>query len=93
MDSDVAALRRDSNGVVRTELSLPLPNANIQAPVLTFESGEKKNAVEQVIYIQDVGRVLTLVLSAKRKSEFEKALPLFRDFAKSYRGGITVAPK
>jgi len=28
-----------------------LPNANIQAPVLTFESGEKKNAVEQVIYI------------------------------------------
>jgi len=93
MDSDKAAFRqRFKNGVVQEEIPLSLPLAKLQAPVLTFRSGEKKNTVEQVVYIGEATRVLTLVLSAREQAAFEKALPTFRDFAKSYRGSITLAP-
>jgi hypothetical protein len=43
------------------------------------------------VYVGESNRVLTLVLSAKEKAAFEKALPVFREFARSYRGSITPA--
>jgi hypothetical protein len=47
IDSDMAAFKqRFKNGVVQEETSLSLPQAKLQAPVLTFRSGEKKNTVE-----------------------------------------------
>ena len=93
IDSDKAAFKqRFRNGVVQEEISLSLPLAKLQAPVLTFRSGEKKNTVEQVVYVGEVTRVLTLVLSAREQAAFDKALPTFRDFAKSYSSSITPAP-
>lgn len=93
IDSAKAALKqRFKNGVVQEETPLSLSRAKLHAPVLTFRSGEKRNTIERVVYIGEATRVLTLVLSAKEKAAFEKALPTFRDFAKSYSGGITLAP-
>jgi len=93
IDSDKAAFKqRFRNGVVQEEIPLSLPLAKLQAPVLTFRSGEKKNTVEQVVYVGEVTRVLTLVLSAREQAAFDRALPTFRDFAKSYSGSITPAP-
>jgi len=93
IDSDKAAFKqRFKNGVVQEETPLSLPQAKHQAPVLTFRSGEKRNTVEQVVYVGEGTRVLTLVLSAKEQAAFEKALPTFREFARSYRGSVTPAP-
>jgi len=92
IDSDKAAFKqRFRNGAVQEEIPLSLPQAKLHAPVLTFRSGEKKNTVEQVVYVGEVTRVLTLVLSAREQAAFDKALPTFRDFAKSYSGSITPA--
>jgi hypothetical protein len=88
--SDKRAFKqRFKNGIVQEETPLSLPQAKYQAPVVTFQSGEKSNTVEQVVYIGEGARVLTLVLSAIKQAAFEKALPTFRDFASSYRGSIT----
>jgi hypothetical protein len=88
--SDIAAFKaRFSVGLVREEEAIRLPYARVQAPVYTFQSGEQHNAVEQVVYVGESNRVLTLVLSALDKPKFQKALATFRDFAKSYRGSIT----
>lgn len=90
IESDIASFRkRFKQGVVQQEKPLSLPHAKLQAPVYTFVSGEEHNAIEQVVYVPNVNRVLTLVLSAKDKIAFAEALPVFRDFAKSYRGSIT----
>jgi hypothetical protein len=71
------------------EKPLDLTLAKLQAPVCTFQSGEERNSVEQVVYVGEANRVLTLVLSAREKSAFERALPVFHEFAKSFRGSIT----
>jgi hypothetical protein len=90
IESDVASFKeRFKNGVIQEEAPLDLPHAKVRVPVYTFQSGEKRNTVEQVVYIAEINRVLTLVLSAREKPAFEKALPAFRDFVKSYRGSIT----
>jgi len=90
IESDVASFKeRFKNGVVKEEAPLDLPRAKLRAPVYTFLSGEQRNAVEQVVYVGEINRVLTLVLSARERPAFEKALPAFRDFAKSYGGSIT----
>jgi hypothetical protein len=64
-------------------------HAKLQATVVTFRSGEVRNAVEQVAYMGEGNRVLTLVLSAREDSAFEKALPVFREFVGSYHGSVT----
>ncbi|HYT21679.1 MAG TPA: hypothetical protein VEW05_15810, partial [Candidatus Polarisedimenticolia bacterium] len=57
IDSDKAAFKqRFKNGVVQEEIPLGLPLAKLQAPVLTFRSGEKRNTVEQVVYIGEATR-------------------------------------
>jgi len=90
IESDIAGFKeRFKSGLVQEEPPLNLPLAEIQAPVCTFQSGEKRNSLEQVIYVGEINRVLTLVLSAREKPAFEKALPAFQDFARSYRGSIT----
>jgi hypothetical protein len=93
IESDKANFRqRFKNGVTRDETPLQMTHAKLQATVVTFRSGEVRNAVEQVAYIGEDNRVLTLVLSASENSAFEKALPVFREFVSSYRGSITTAP-
>lgn len=90
IESDIAGFKeRFKSGLVQEEAPLNLPLAKLQAPVCTFLSGEKRNTVEQVVYVSEINRVLTLVLSAREKTTFEKALPAFRDFVRSYRGSIT----
>ncbi|HZV59763.1 MAG TPA: hypothetical protein VFF42_05440 [Candidatus Eremiobacteraceae bacterium] len=93
IDSDKAGFkRRFKNGIVQEETPLSLPQVKQQAPVVTFRSGQRENAIEQVVYVGEATRVLTFVLSARDQAAFEKALPTFRDFAKSYRGSITLTP-
>ena len=91
--SDVAGFRaRFKHGTVRIEEPLVLPNAKTSVPVRTFESGESHNAFEQVIYIAEQTRVLTLVLSAKTKEAYAASLPVFHEFAQSYNGSILPSP-
>ena len=90
IESDVAGFKeRFKNGVVQEETPLDLPHTKLRAPVYTFQSGEKRNSVEQVVYVAEINRVLTLVLSAREKPAFTKALPAFQEFVRSYRGSIT----
>jgi hypothetical protein len=90
IESDIAGFKeRFKNGLIQEGPPLNLPLAKLQAPVRTFQSGEKNNSMEQVVYVGEINRVLTLVLSALDKSAFEKALPVFHEFVKSYRGSIT----
>jgi hypothetical protein len=93
IQSDVSGFRaRFKNGIVRVEEPLALPNAKTSAPVRTFESGESHNAFEQVVYIAEKTRVLTLVLSAKTRKAYAASLPVFHEFAQSYNGSIIMAP-
>src|ERR1700738_3919600 len=93
IDSDKAGFkRRFKNEIVKEKTPLSLPQVKQQAPVVTFRSGQRENAIEQVVYVGEATRVLTFVLSARDQAAFEKALPTFRDFAKSYRGSITLTP-
>ena len=90
IDSDVAGFKeRFKNGTVREETPLELPHSKLRAPVYTFQSGEKHNTMEQVVYVGEPNRVLTLVLSARERPAFAKALPTFQEFVRSYRGSIT----
>jgi hypothetical protein len=76
--------KRFADGIVRKEEPLELPKAKTKVPVVYFESNNPKhNAFEQVVYIEEQNRVLTLVLGAKDRGAFDKTLPLFRDFARS----------
>jgi len=94
IQSDIAEFRkRFADGIVREEDSLELPKAKTKVPVVHFESNDPKhNSFEEVIYIEEQNRVLMLVLSAKNAEAFEKTLPIFRDFARSYGGSITMVP-
>lgn len=93
MESDVAQFHaRFKNGTVRIEEPLVLSNAKASIPVRTFESGESRNAYEQVIYIAEQTRVLTLVLSAKTKKAYTASLAVFHEFAQSYNGSIIESP-
>jgi hypothetical protein len=92
IQSDIAGFKeRFKDGVVREEQALELPKTKSKVPVVSFESGQAHNAFEQVVYIEEQSRVLSLVLSAKNKEAFLNALPLFREFARSYGGSITLA--
>lgn len=93
IQSDISDFKeRFKAGTVTEEEPLALPKTNSHAPVYTFRSGEKHNAIEQVAYIAEVNRVLTLVLSAKETAAFEQSLLIFREFVKSYGGSIVEAP-
>ena len=93
IESDITNFkRRYKNAVVQREQPLALSLMKLQAPIVTFRSGEKTNSFEQVVYIPDVGRVWTLVLSAKEEPAFTNSLPALHDFAQSYRGTISVSP-
>jgi len=93
IQSDIAGFHaRFKHGTVRIEEPLALPNAKTFVPVRTFESGESHNAFEQVIYIAEQTRVLTLVLSAKTKDAYTTSLPAFHEFAQSYNGSIIPSP-
>jgi hypothetical protein len=90
VESDITEFKKTfKSGLVQAEPTLSLPYAKLQAVVYTFRSGEKHNTVERVAYIGESNRVLTLVLSARTDPAFERALPVFREFAESYRGSIT----
>ena len=93
IESDVADFRaRFKNGTVKIEEPLPLPKAKTFVPVRTFESAEAHNAFEQVVYIAEQTRVLTLVLSAKTRKAYTDSLPVFHEFAQSYNGSIVTSP-
>jgi hypothetical protein len=87
--SDIAGFKeRFKGGVVRKEASIKLPHVKSAVPVYTFESAEKRNSFEEVIYIPEADRVLILALSAKNKDAFAKFTQDFRGFAESYGGSI-----
>jgi len=94
IQSDIAEFKkRFADGIVREEDPLELPKAKKKVPVVRFESNDPKhNAFEEVVYMEEQNRVLTLVLSAKNPEAFDKTLPLFRDFARSYGGSVTTVP-
>ena len=89
IQSDVAGFKRQfKNAIVRKEENLLISQVKQHATVYSFQSGDAKNSFEQVIYIEDVGRVLVLDLTAKNADAFARTLQLFHEFAKSYRGSI-----
>lgn len=91
--SDIADFKeRFKAATIKEEGELALPKLKTNAPVYTFRSGEKHNTVEQVVYVAEVGGVLTLVLSAKEPAVFEQSLPVFHEFVMSYGGSIVPTP-
>jgi hypothetical protein len=93
IQDDIAGFRATFvKGTIRKEAPLDLANVKGQMLVWTFQSGEKSSAFERIAYAQESDRVLILVLSAKSKGLFDKSLPVFEEFAKSYRGSIWPAP-
>jgi hypothetical protein len=88
---DTTAFRdKYKNGTVRIEPSMLLPSAKTRARIFTFESGEWRNAYEQIVYIEEAHRVLILALSAKNSTAFVQSIPAFREFVKSYRGSANL---
>jgi hypothetical protein len=93
IQSDIAGFKkRFPAGAVEKEVPLFLPHAKVSVRVLTFRSGEEHNSFEQVIYLPEAERVLTLTLSAKTGEAFQRSLTAFHEFAKSYRGSISISP-
>ena len=91
IQSDIDEFKqRFPDGIVREVEPLELPKTKARVPVVYFESKHQHNAFEQVVYLEEQNRVLTLVLSAKNRQAFEKGLPPFKAFAKSYSGSVTV---
>ena len=91
IQSDIAGFKkRFPAGVAQKSESLLLPLAKASVTVMTFRSGEERNAFEQVVYLPEAGRVLTLTLSAKTAESFQKSIETFHGFAKSYRGSIVM---
>jgi len=89
IQSDISGFKQHfKNATVRKEEALFLPEVKQQAVVYTFESGEEDNAFEQVIYIQDAGRVLIFDMTAKNSDALTRTIQIFHEFAKSYRGSI-----
>jgi len=89
IQSDIAGFKqRFKNAIVRKEEALFLPEVKQHAAVYTFQSGEANNAFEQVVYIEDVNRVLILDLTARNSDAFARTVQIFHEFAKSYRGSI-----
>lgn len=84
--------KRFKNGTATEESPFQLPKVKAQAAVVSFRSGEQHNGYEQVMYIPESDRVVTLVLSAKTEQAFSKSQPVFRQFAKSYGGLIVETP-
>ncbi|PYX30553.1 MAG: hypothetical protein DMG80_12535 [Acidobacteria bacterium] len=92
VQSDISGFKsRFQKGDVHKEQTILLPVSKMEVPVYTFKSGEQRNSVEQVAYIQDTAlRVLTVVLTAKTDTAFNKSLPVFQSFVKSFRGSIVL---
>ena len=89
IQSDIAGFKqRFKNGTVRQEDVLLLPEVKQKSVVYTFLSGEANNAFEQIVYVQDVQRVLIFALSAKSSDALNKSMKAFHQFAQSYRGSI-----
>jgi hypothetical protein len=90
VDYDVTTFRdKYKAGTVQKEQPLYLAKAKTRARVYTFESGERSNAHERIIYIEEPHRVLILVLSARNFEAFDSSMQSFLDFATSYRGPTT----
>jgi hypothetical protein len=93
IQSDISGFKeRFKNGTAQKEKSIALPRVKAQGTVFTFRSAEEKNAFEQIVYIEEVHRVLILALSAKNSKALEQSLPAFWELAKSYGGSITEKP-
>ena len=89
--SDLVGFKKQyKKGSAQKEKSFHLPFAERDAPVYTFLSGEAQNGFEQVIYIPEAERILTLTISANTKDGYDKALDEFHRFASSYRGSIVM---
>jgi hypothetical protein len=87
--SDIAGFKkRFKSGIVQEEAPMDLPQMKIRVPVYTFQSTEKNNSFEEIIYVPENGRVLILALSGRDKDAFAKSVHDFQAFAKSYRGSI-----
>jgi len=78
--------------LVEREIPVILPHAKLRAQIYTFQSGDKNNAYEQVVYVGEKDRVLMFNLSAKTADIFQQSLPVFRGFVISYRGSADTIP-
>ena len=92
IDFDVKSFRdRFPTGGTNRETPIELKHSRTQVPAWTFRSGEKKNAFERLVFLQDVNHLVwLLVLSANTEKEFNQHLSAFERFVQSYKGSILV---
>jgi hypothetical protein len=84
---DIAAFKEKYPAAfVQNEIPVVLRQARLRAQIYTFQSGDKNNAYEQVVYVGEKGRALMFNFSAKTPEVFQQMLPVFRNFVTSYKG-------
>jgi hypothetical protein len=92
--SDISGYReRFKRAIVRPAQEIDLPLSKARHVTYTFQSREKYNAYEEVVYIDEGTRVLALTLSTSDAKSFRAALPSFISFVKSYQGNIPYGPR
>ena len=72
---------------------MKLPLAQKEGKVVFLQSGEKDDAFEKGVFIDEGDRVLVLTLTARNQAAFDGFLPAFDDFAKSYESSIVLGPR
>jgi len=78
--------------IVQSEIPVRLAHGRLRAQIYTFQSGDKNNAYEQVVYVGEKSRILMFNLSAKTPDVFQQSLPVFREFVTSYKGSEDTNP-
>lgn len=87
--SDIAGYRqRFKRAIVREAEPVTLPLSSAKHVTYMFQSREKMNAYEEVVYIDEGYRVLALTLSTSDMKTFRDNLPTFLKFVKTYQGNI-----
>lgn len=92
--SDISGYKaRFKRAVVHEAEPVTLPLSKAKHVTYTFQSHEKENAYEEVVYIDEGNRVLALTLSTGDARSFREHLPTFLKFVKSYQGNIPYGPR
>ncbi len=87
--SDISGYRaRFKRALVREAAQVELPLSKAKHVTYTFQSREKVNSYEEVVYIDEGYRVLALTLSTSDMRTFRQYLPTFIKFVQSYQGNI-----
>jgi hypothetical protein len=93
IQNDVAVFKdKYPAALVQREIPVVLPHIKLRAQIYTFQSGDKDNSYEQVVYVVEKSHVLLFNFSAKTPDVFQQYLPVFRDFVLSYKGSLNTTP-